>query len=771
MDPISRQLQRETMAAEEARHRLITKTKNAEDRSYASSTVYGQKACRDLLLPVSDRITNQLGTLTSGKAGLDAVEVVKHLRDADPLSLALIMTKVVLDVLGRDHSPQLQSLTTAIGKAVQLDLRLGYYAKQEPELYKKTEFFFHKSAGTRQKATVFKRAFNKEGIEWELWSNTVNHKVGAWLLTCLMEVTGWIQRHTQTRGKRSVRVMKYSPEFISHRETILAAAEALAFCQWPMLCPPIDHTKDCAGGYLTESVRQSNPTIHRLSKVAPVKQGDLFLTMINNTQQQAFKTNQKVFVVADHHYNTNISVGKFRCDAPLPLPENLLTEDSSEEDIKAYKRARRDIENSNSMLAQKNWRTTEAMYVARKYVNEERWYCPAFACYRGRIHFLNTVLNPQGTDFDRSLVYFADEGPVNEPWLAWHLATCWGLDKKTHEERIQWTRLNSSLIAAIADDPYNNHQWRDADEPWCALAAIFEYEACCISYTKTTSGLPIGCDATNSGLQHLSCMTGSDEGKLVNVTPTDKPADGYRTVAERAQQYLPKELAEWIHRGTCKRPVMCCPYGVTESSARNYIRLSLKEDGREFDSPQLTEITRAIFRRAIPEIFPGAIEVMKWLKKSAKEILESGHEFIQWTTPSGFVVQQDLRLMQMVSVQTRLMGGIRVKAMVADGYLGPDMSHHKSALAPNVTHSMDSALLHLTFAHWDQPYTVIHDCVLGRSCDMTDMNREIRWHFAEMYKDPVLQRWANEVGVLIPDGLLKNTLDIEKVNDSQYFFC
>jgi DNA-directed RNA polymerase len=66
---------------------------------------------------------------------------------------------------------------------------------------------------------------------------------------------------------------------------------------------------------------------------------------------------------------------------------------------------------------------------------------------------------------------------------------------------------------------------------------------------------------------------------------------------------------------------------------------------------------------------------------------------------------------------------------------------------------------------------VIHDCILGRSCDMDEMASDIRMHFAEMYKGDVLADWANEVKVDLPDDLIKNTLDIETVNESLYFFC
>ena len=54
---------------------------------------------------------------------------------------------------------------------------------------------------------------------------------------------------------------------------------------------------------------------------------------------------------------------------------------------------------------------------------------------------------------------------------------------------------------------------------------------------------------------------------------------------------------------------------------------------------------------------------------------------------------------------------------------------------------------------------------------MTRMSREIRTHFVEMYKAPVLEQWAEEVGVKVPDGLVKGTLDIDLVNQSTYFFC
>jgi DNA-directed RNA polymerase len=618
--------------------------------------------------------------------------------------------------------------------------------------------------------------FNREGIEWEPWDNGVNHKVGQWLLQAFNDTTGWLTRANDRPrgGKKLITRICYSQEFIAHRDTILAAAEELAFCQWPMLCPPIEWTNDHNGGYLTEQIRRVNALIRKAGKVASPKQGDIPLAMLNNLQGQAYKINEAVLDIAEICYANKESVGKFVCHAPMPIPQSP-GDDCTEEQLSAYKRARREAEDFNAQLNQKNWRTTEAMYVARKYAKEPRWWCACSFDYRGRIYFQNTALNPQGTDFDKSLVYFADEGPVDEYWLSFHVATTWGLSKDTMADRVKWARENIDLIDRIALDPIRNKEWQDADEPWCFLAACIEYKACVIDSTKHLSGLCLGIDATCSGLQHLSALTRCGAtAALVNVTPTDKPADAYKTVAEAAKKHLPKEQQGWINRRTTKRAVMCTPYGVTMSSARGYIRDQLIKDGykEQLREPGvLNGIVKAIFNEAIPEVIPGPVQVMAWLKRSAGEIIDRGETTITWTSPSGFVVNQHLNKTNTIRVDTRIMGGARVNCQVADGFTNePDRAHHKSALAPNAVHSMDAALIHLTFAFWEQPFTVIHDCVMGRSCDMTQMASEIRLHFAEMYKADVLADWADQVGVELPPGLVKNTLDIESVNRSLYFF-
>jgi DNA-directed RNA polymerase len=71
---------------------------------------------------------------------------------------------------------------------------------------------------------------------------------------------------------------------------------------------------------------------------------------------------------------------------------------------------------------------------------------------------------------------------------------------------------------------------------------------------------------------------------------------------------------------------------------------------------------------------------------------------------------------------------------------------------------------------WNEPFTVIHDCILGRSGDMSKMMRMIREHHAEIYKGGPLEEWADQLGLEIPEGLIKDTLNLDDVLTSPYFF-
>jgi len=774
-EQLARQFQRELDARSEAIKRLKERTRMAEERTYASSTTYGNAFIKSGLFGITKEIKERLHRISQGWTQDKAAAVVL-IKDCDPAILALITAKGVLDVLG---SRKLEQITYAhvaghIGRLVQDQIMLDQFEAKHPELFAHAKLHIHAHKGYLYKVQRFRAAMRKHNVENVSWTPSVKHLVGGWLVDRLAHATGWVTTRTVQKGaKKTLTVLAYSKEFLEAKEALLEQAEGFAACLWPMLCEPNDWKGDHKGGYLTNELRKHSKLVRTsVSRRCSLLPDSAALTMLNRLQRVPYRINPRILEVANFCQEHRISVGKFRAEEPTPPPPKPEPWETASEEAKlAYRRARTEIEDNNAALAQKNYRTTECLFVSNKY-KEDTFWIPWSFDFRGRVYPIPTSLSPQGTDFDKSLILFEEEGPIDEWWLSFQVATTWGLDKAPMTERIEWTRNNHDLISLIASDPQGTiNEWSTAEEPWCFLAAAMEYYDCVIDKNKKTSGLPVSVDATCSGLQHLSALAlDRTAAEMVNVVPTEKPSDGYAIVAQKAKEQIPDHLHPLITRKVTKRTVMTTPYGVTENSARDYIRQELLD--ANLQPGELQTIVKAIYRYAVKKVFSGPCKSMEFIQKTAGEVIKSGRERIEWMTPSGFPVVQEYRKEDCERVNTKLLGQrIQTHLLKPFDERQVDLQKAKTAASPNLVHSLDAALLHLVFAEWDRPFTVIHDCVLGRSCDMNDMAAAIRDKFVEIYSQPVLNNWAEQLGVPFDESVMINTLDINDVQNSAYFFC
>ena len=774
-EQLARQLQRELDARTEAITRLRERTRTAEDRQYASSTVYGSAFINKGLELITDEISSKLQRVSQGWVQEKAHAVVP-IKDCDPSVLALITAKGVIDILGVRKIEHLtyQAATTHVGTLVYHQIMLDQFCNKHPDLFNKARLHIHDHKGYSYKVQRYRSVMRKNDVEPLRWPASVRHLVGGWLIDRLAESTGWITTRTVFRGSNdSPTYLIYQPEFLRAKEALLEQAEAFAGCMWPMLCEPNDWTEEFKGGYLTNDLRKLTKLIRtRIPRRCPLLKDSKALAMLNLLQKVPYRINDRVLELANFCMEHRITVGKFRAEEPSPPPPKPEPwETASEEDKLSYRRMRTELEDLNSALAQKNYRTTEALYVANKYKKDTFWIPWSFD-FRGRVYPITTSLSPQGTDFDKSLIYFEEEGSVNPWWLAFQVATTYGLDKAPMDERIKWTNQNHEFLSRIAIDPEGTiPEWSEVEEPWCFIAAVLEYYQCVITHTKKTSGLPVSVDATCSGLQHLSALAlDRTAAEMVNVVPTDKPSDGYRIVAEKAKDILPEHLHPLLTRKVTKKTVMTTPYGVTESSARNYIRQELK--GVKLEKGELQMIVKAVYRYGVRQVFNGPCRSMEFIQKVAGERIKAGATTLEWVTPSGFPVVQEYRRNDVERVNTKLLGQrLRVQLLKEWEERQIDLIKAKTAASPNLIHSLDAALLHLVFANYERPFTVIHDCVLGRSCDMDGMGSAIRDKFVELYSQPVLKQWADQLGVDFDESVMLNTLDINDVQQSSYFFC
>jgi DNA-directed RNA polymerase len=315
------------------------------------------------------------------------------------------------------------------------------------------------------------------------------------------------------------------------------------------------------------------------------------------------------------------------------------------------------------------------------------------------------------------------------------------------QERLEWTKNNTTLIGAIALDPIGNlSEWEVAEEPWQFLAACEEYYHCILKCDRHYTSLPVATDATCSGLQILAGLArDKSTAKLVNVIPSDKPQDAYAVVAETAKPDCPKDFRAFMDRKTVKRTVMTVPYNAKPFSNRSYIREALLEKGVEVDKDNLTQLVKAV-RAAMHIVVPGPMSVMKWIEDEVTNIIKRGETELEWCTPSGFVVRQKLMKKNIERIQLNLLGVVNMRVATTDKD-EVDINRHKAATAPNLIHSLDASLIHLSAVKFNAPIAVIHDSVLSRATDMSQLSTVVRDSYMHLFADnDYLTDFARQVG-------------------------
>ena len=414
--------------------------------------------------------------------------------------------------------------------------------------------------------------------------------------------------------------------------------------------------------------------------------------------------------------------------------------------------------------------TMEAVERFSKY---ERFYIPWSFDYRGRAYPIPAFLTPQDTDFGKSLIRSADESYITESgkkWLAFQVATTYGLDKETMADRLLWTTQNIPLITRVAIDPIDNiGDWEGADEPWQFLAACEEYYSVVVTEARKTTGLFVATDATCSGLQILAGLARDKKtAQLVNVLPSDRPQDAYKVVAEVAKPNCPIHIREVMDRKTVKRTVMTIPYNAKPYSNRSYIRDALLEKGIEIDKEDLTVTVQAV-RDAMNKVVPGCLQVMKWIEDEVAKAIKRGSIELKWVTPSGFVVNQRIMKKEKKDIRLQLLGECRLK--IAKDDTEADINRHRAATAPNLIHSLDASLLHLSIDKFNKPIALIHDSVLTQSVDMDELSAIIRETYMHLFAEhDYLKDFASQIGAETEPPIIGD-LQPESVIDSTYFFC
>jgi len=783
---IDEQLNQERLQIHLGEKSLADNTIKSEQRAYASSSLYGIHSIQELIPCVEKAIIDIHERIHTRQNGLAFKEIKEYLLDIEPLVAAGITCKIVFDKVFsyKDEDDNLlANVADAVGTAIMQECQMRFYLREAPGLlHTLKQNYWHKACGTQQKLTNIKLAMNKADIRWKPWHRSLRVKLGGILIDTVLSTSGWFKPLNWRKGTKTQTLLVPTELFHDLKDQIMNQAELFSAEQWVMLIPPRDWTQDSTGGYLLDEVMRGHQLVRR-GNTARI-QGEKPIQFLNKIQKVSYCLNPFMVEVAELLYERGYIVGKkdpkfIPTSATEPLPPKPVDIETNANARKKYCQAAAQVHNRNHNLARKSCRTRMTMQAVARFKDKDRFYIPHSFDYRGRVYPIPAFLTQQDTDFGKSLLKFAESSFMTdeaEEWLAFQVATTYGLDKAPIKERIEWAKANESFISLIAKDPIGRlSDWESADEPWQFLAACDEYYHCVIECDRHFTSLPVATDATCSGLQILAGLArDKSTAKLVNVLPGDRPQDAYKAVAELARPNCPAKWQEHIDRGVAKRLVMTIPYNAKFKSNWNYVNLALndKEKGKGLDVPKedVTAITHAL-RDAVYTLFPGPTKVMAWIEEVVAEALSKGKTELEWTTPSGFIVSQKIMKPEVIRMDLQLLGKVKKVTVATGDSTEVHVSKHKAATSPNLIHSLDASLLHLAALNFDAPVGLIHDSVLCRATDMSTLSSIVRKTYMHLFAEHnYLEDWAKQIGTDSKPPIVGD-LEPESVIESTYFFC
>ena len=362
-----------------------------------------------------------------------------------------------------------------------------------------------------------------------------------------------------------------------------------------------------------------------------------WLKSVNKLQQTGWRINQPVL------------------DAMLENKDMFISEDPiADNDAKEQKR--------RSKLVEWGYLTAKA----KKLYDEDCFYQYVDLDYRGRIYYIESFFNFQGSDLSRGVMEFARAKPMTEEglqWLAIHTASIFNMsydiseipdwceqdykayleeqglesisvDKMTLNDRIEWT---NQYMEEILDAGIRKEFSEDAEKPISFLAACIEWAA----YTEADldnrmymSRLPIPIDGSNNGWQHLGAISKDTQtGELVGLVPVVIQKDFYVQTAkelisinkdEELKEILTAMPMKKIRKGISKRGSMTRAYsaGASKISENMFFDCKAEDYHEEYG---ITEVHCNKFAKllikAIDSVCPGPLQTMGYLQNLAGYML------------------------------------------------------------------------------------------------------------------------------------------------------
>ena len=443
---------------------------------------------------------------------------------------------------------------------------------------------------------------------------------------------------------------------------------------------------------------------------------------------------------------------------------------------------------------------------------EEQFYYAVDVDYRGRIYYVESYMNFQGSDLARGLLSFSEGNyvtPRGLHWLKVHCASSFNesysrdsipswctsdykshleeqglddisVDKMTIQDRVLWVDNNIEQIYRTA----LRKTLHNCEKPVAYLAACIEL----LNYKEADgnymSSLPIPIDGSNNGWQHLGAISKDIQtAELVGLVPVQIQNDFYVQTAKKLIEITKDEdrrdilhsmPMKKIRKGISKRGSMTRAYSAGAQKIAENMYQDCKGYGYCDEYGITEEICKGFARdlvRAIQLVCPGPLQTMKFLQQLANDKLDQGYGFMTWTTPSGFPVIYTCNHQRSEKQRGTIsgLGQINHVAKVDTGV--SDRRGFMCGISPNFIHSMDAAHMSLVITRFGGAFGAVHDSFSTHASDVDELLEITKDVFVEMYDennyfDSIQQRL--EATATQPEV---GSLCIQDVKKSDYFFA
>lgn len=547
----------------------------------------------------------------------------------------------------------------------------------------------------------------------------------------------------------------------------------------PMIVPPKRYSKNRLGGYLLNDEIITNPLIRKkgLNKdLSLLKKGNIIYNIVNNTSSIGYKINKVVLDFILNHSKDCLKDVIIDVDYKHPLLEKKKLTINQKRELESFFSKKELQEN--------------ILGLATVFYNIPSFYIPIQLDFRGRFYCIPEYLNYQSNFLAKSLLLYSKPGIINKndkqaiDYLKIYGANCYGLDKKSAIERLNWVDLNLDNIIN-----YENGVLVEKAKEKCLFVAF------CVEYNRLLNCLnnhevyefetflPVQLDATCNGFQHLSllCLDNSLglELNLTESTWKDTPKDFYSFIVSNLRDYFKTEsnnskldvkkkegytrLINFnLQRDHVKKSIMTIPYNASSLQIIKYIRenfvrtddsewYTFKDDTYKLHYSDFSLISKAL-REVLEYKFPKLNLLLNYLESVAKVCAILNIPII-WSLPSGLLVKQGYLEEEEVRIKPFYFDKSRyvLKTVNRKKY---NSKKQIRAFMPNLVHSLDGTSLALLLDSFFKEglyniYTV-HDCFGVTANNVSPLLENLKLAYIKIY--------SNETYLIKLDKCIRNNI-------------